>query len=162
MENIKRYSDVVPYEKRRYWYFTLHGLGPGTIPKDLSVLETCEGENDKGTKGLYICLDGVLNTSELSYFDLKELSPPDDLIEKDYVEKYLRSRGWVGKIEDVWIEDNEVHIYIIGGDWKHQHLYCKQLMEELGYEQVDQLDEESDNDSFSAEHIYEKRSKENE
>ena len=35
MDKPKRYSDEVPYEKRRYWYFTLHGLGPGTIPTDL-------------------------------------------------------------------------------------------------------------------------------
>lgn len=35
MDKLKRYSDEVPYEKWRYWYFTLHGLGPGTIPTDL-------------------------------------------------------------------------------------------------------------------------------
>lgn len=72
---IKRYSDVRPYEDRRYWYFTTHGIGPGTIPKDLNVLETREGQNDKGTRGTYICLDGVLNTDELNYYDLRELAP---------------------------------------------------------------------------------------
>ena len=77
MDKPKRYSDEVPYEKRRYWYFTLHGLGPGTIPKDLKVLETREGKNDKGTFGLYICLDGILNTDELYEYDLKELVPED-------------------------------------------------------------------------------------
>ena len=77
MDKPKRYSDEVPYEKRRYWYFTLHGLGPGTIPKDLKVLETREGKNDKGTFGLYICLDGVVNTDELYEYDLKELAPED-------------------------------------------------------------------------------------
>ena len=77
MDKPARYSDEVPYEKRRYWYFTLHGLGPGTIPKDLKVLETREGKNDKGTFGLYICLDGVVNTDELYEYDLKELAPED-------------------------------------------------------------------------------------
>lgn len=77
MDKPARYSDEVPYEKRRYWYFTLHGLGPGTIPKDLKVLETREGKNNKGTFGLYICLDGVLNTDELYEYDLKELVPED-------------------------------------------------------------------------------------
>lgn len=72
---INRYSDVRPYEDRKYWYFTTHGVGPGTIPKDLSILETREGQNEKGTWGTFICLDGVLNTSELEYYDLKELSP---------------------------------------------------------------------------------------
>ena len=76
-EIINRYSDVRPYEDRKYWYFTLHGLGPGTIPSDLNVLDTQEGVNDKGTRGLFICLDGVLNTDELEYYDLKELAPQD-------------------------------------------------------------------------------------
>ena len=40
MDKPIRYSDEVPYEKRRYWYFTLHGIGPGTIPKELKVLHT--------------------------------------------------------------------------------------------------------------------------
>lgn len=76
-ETINRYSDVRPYEDRKYWYFTTHGIGPGTIPNDLNVLETREGQNDKGTWGTYICLDGVLNTDELNYYDLRELAPQD-------------------------------------------------------------------------------------
>jgi hypothetical protein len=78
MEKIIRYSDEIPYEKRRYWYFTLHGLGVGCIPKDLHVLETREGKNQKGTLGLFICLDGILNTDELKEYDLVELAPSDE------------------------------------------------------------------------------------
>ena len=74
---MERYSDVRPYGERRYWYFTTHGTGPGTIPKDLRVLETREGQNEKGTWGLFILLDGVLSTDELYEFDLKELAPRD-------------------------------------------------------------------------------------
>lgn len=74
-EDINRYSDIVPYEDRKYWYFTTHGIGPGTIPKDLHVLEVREGQNDRGTWGNFICLDGVLNTSELQKYDLRELAP---------------------------------------------------------------------------------------
>lgn len=70
-----RYSDEIPYEKRRYWYFTLHGTGPGTIPKDLKVLEVRDGKNNKGSWGTFICLDGILNTEELKEYDLKEMSP---------------------------------------------------------------------------------------
>lgn len=77
MDKIVRYSDEVPYEKRRYWYFTLHGIGPGTIPKDLKVLETRDGQNEKGTWGTFVCLDGVLNTDELYEYDMKELAPKD-------------------------------------------------------------------------------------
>ena len=87
-----RYSDEVPYEKRKYWYFTTHGVGPGAIPKDLKVLEIREGQNDKGTWGEYVCLDGILNTDELSTFNMRELKPPmnDGSMRDDaWVEKYL-------------------------------------------------------------------------
>ena len=50
---MERYSDVRPYGERRYWYFTTHGTGPGTIPKDLHVLETREGQNEKEL-GVYL------------------------------------------------------------------------------------------------------------
>lgn len=70
-----RYSDVVPYENRKYWYFTTHGIGPGTIPKGVHILDVKEGQNKKGTWGDYICLDAILNTSELREFDLIELVP---------------------------------------------------------------------------------------
>ena len=77
-EGITRYSDVVPEEDRKYWYFTTHGVGPGTIPSDLKVLKTQEGKNKKGTEGLFVQLNGVLNTSELKKFDMIELSPEVD------------------------------------------------------------------------------------
>lgn len=73
--NEARYSDVVPYENRKYWYFTTHGIGPGTIPRGVKVLDVKEGQNKKGTWGDFICLDAVLNTSELKEFDLIELAP---------------------------------------------------------------------------------------
>lgn len=75
--NPHRYSDELPYSKRRFWYFTTHGIGPGTIPKDLTLLEVKEGKNKKGTKGDFILLDGVLNTDELKLYDLIEDIPQD-------------------------------------------------------------------------------------
>lgn len=89
-EEIKRYSDVVPYEKRKYWYFTTHGVGPGTIPKDLNVLDIKEGQNKKGTWGDFVCLDGVLNTSELQKYDMKEEAPGDlnESLNESYIEEW--------------------------------------------------------------------------
>lgn len=74
-DTIKRYSDVVPKKDRKYWYFTTHGVGPGSIPKGINVLKVVEGENDKGTLGDYVLLDAVLNTDELKEYDLRELAP---------------------------------------------------------------------------------------
>lgn len=153
MDKPIRYSDEVPYEKRRYWYFTLHGLGPGTIPKDLHVLETREGKNDKGTLGLYICLDGILNTSELSEYDLRELAPSEEKSEEEVVDEYLREKGI--HCEDIWKDNEGIHIYL-SGDWKHEHLRCKWLMTEIGYSQLYQKDEPSDDDYYTSEHVYRK------
>ena len=75
-KEIKRYSDVRPRSERKYWYFTTHGVQPGSIPRDLNVLEVRDGQNDKGTWGTYVMLDGVLNTSELKKYDMRELVPP--------------------------------------------------------------------------------------
>ena len=88
--NYKRYSDPIAPSKRRYWYFTTHGIGPGTIPSDLHVLETKDGQNEKGTWGTFVCLDGILNTSELQEYDLKELSPDNVMANTKTNELYGR------------------------------------------------------------------------
>ena len=75
---IKRYSDVRPRSERKYWYFTKHGVQPGSIPNDLHVLETRDGKNDSGEFGTYVMLDGVLNTSELKKYDMRELAPKEE------------------------------------------------------------------------------------
>lgn len=72
---IGRYSDAVPYEQRRYWYWTKHGLGPGTLPKGVNVLDAKEGQNQKGTWGVFVLLDAVLNSNELREYDIIELAP---------------------------------------------------------------------------------------
>lgn len=76
-EDIKRYSDVADEQtkKRGWWYFTTHGVQPGSIPSDLNVLEVRDGQNEKGTNGTFVRLDGILNTSELKKYDMKEMSP---------------------------------------------------------------------------------------
>jgi hypothetical protein len=70
---INRYSDVVPYEDRKYWYFTTHGVQPGSIPRGVNVLDIVDTLH-----GTYVCLDAILNTSELKYYDMKEKSPSDE------------------------------------------------------------------------------------
>lgn len=79
---IKRYSDVVPKEQRKYWYFTTHGVGPGSIPKGVNVLDMKDGQNDRGTWGTFVCLDAILNTDELKKYDMREMKPTDESIEE--------------------------------------------------------------------------------
>lgn len=103
-EGITRYSDVVPEEDRKYWYFTTHGVGPGSIPSDLKVLKTQEGKNRKGTEGVFVQLNGVLNTSELKKFDMIELSPEN--LDEKLVDPTQEDLEPVEK----FIEDNEFDI----------------------------------------------------
>ena len=90
---IKRYSDVVPKEDRKYWYFTTHGVGPGSIPKGVNVLDTKDGKNDRGTSGTFVCLDAVLNTDELKKYDMREMKPTDESLTEDA--KYNRYKNSV-------------------------------------------------------------------
>jgi len=61
--------------KGPFWYFTTHGVQPGSIPKGVHVLEIRDGRNDKGTMGTFVALDGVLTYDELREYDMKEMSP---------------------------------------------------------------------------------------
>ena len=70
VEKPKRYSDG---KTGKWWYFTTHGVQPGSVPKDLNVLEVKDTPN-----GTYFALDGILNTSELKEYDIKEKTPPVD------------------------------------------------------------------------------------
>jgi hypothetical protein len=63
-----------------YWYFTRHGLGPGTIPKDVTVLDTVEDGYDT-----WVLLDKMLTTAELHEFDLKEQCPPEGSVSNNGV-----------------------------------------------------------------------------
>ena len=54
-----------------YWYFTRHGMGPGTIPIGVTVLDWYE----EGYK-TWVLLDKMLTTAELNEYELKEQTPP--------------------------------------------------------------------------------------
>lgn len=91
---VKRYSDVRPRSERKYWYFTTHGVQPGSIPKDLHVLEVRDGENERGTQGTFVMLDGVLNTSELKYYDMRELAPKEETARRRIRPQGERITAW--------------------------------------------------------------------
>ena len=53
-----------------YWYFTRHGVQPGSIPKGANVLTIQDVEN-----GTYVKLDRVLTTKELNDYEIIEKRP---------------------------------------------------------------------------------------
>ena len=119
-ESINRYSDVVPKEDRKYWYFTTHGVGPGSIPKDLNVLDVKEGQNDKGTNGTYVCLDGVLNTDELRKYDMIEKAPMNESLQYRIAKEQI-ARFTEGKMPKNWSVDNYLTKLM-----EHKHITSKE------------------------------------
>lgn len=83
-----RYSDIYDDSRKKqgWWYFTTHGVQPGSIPKDLNVIEIKDGKNSKGTQGTFVKLDGILNTSELKKFDMKEEVPIEESLNEKLIE----------------------------------------------------------------------------
>lgn len=117
-----RYSDG---KTGKWWYFTTHGVQPGSIPKDLNVLDIIDTDN-----GTYVALDGILNTSELKQYGMKE-KWPEGLEEslKYQVAKEQLARFNEGKMPQ---------------DWKPEH-YIKKLVEKkhLSKEEGERLLSES-------------------
>lgn len=54
----------------RWWYFTTHGIQPGSVPRGIEILDVIDTPN-----GSFFCSDRVLNTSELRHYDIKERAP---------------------------------------------------------------------------------------
>ncbi len=56
------------------------------------------------------------------------------------------------------VSSNVVSIYIDCGDWKHDHIFLKNLMTDNGFQflgEVTDDEEENGDDSYSATHTYE-------
>lgn len=75
-----------------------------------------------------------------------------DLDEERKIQKYMDDNDLWG---DVAVDNGKVYIEFHWGDWKHEHLRCKLLMNELGYEQVaEDVTEDDGSDTYSAIHTY--------
>ena len=55
-----------------YWYFTTHGVQPGSVPKGLNIIEVKDTPN-----GTYFKTDRVITTKALKHYDIKEKVPED-------------------------------------------------------------------------------------
>lgn len=85
-----------------YWYLFRHGSGPGTIPKDVTLLDTCDHPTNKWK--FYGKLDRFLTTKELQEYDLKEEMPPVEC--RSSVIKAETDNRWAPKKPNADDEDN--------------------------------------------------------
>lgn len=76
-----------------FWYFTHHGVQPGSIPRRAGVLDMIDTPS-----GTYVKLDCVLNTKELNEYDMREQAPPSDIMSSEGQEE--ASLFWLAKYAD--------------------------------------------------------------
>lgn len=68
------YSSTTP--SRRYWYFTRHGVQPGSVPKYVNILDIVDTP-----EGSYFLADGVILTNDLREYEIKERKPESGVVE---------------------------------------------------------------------------------
>lgn len=155
--------DKPPHE---FWYYTKHGLGPGTIPKDVNILDVKEDDN----WGTYIKLDKVLTTDELNKYEIKEKIPPNELTEEVDEESFNKLKEIAYELDDyiedkVWVRDfwydgqfDNTITFSISGDWKHDHArfdyYASEWLDNKGldYKISQHITDDDGSDSYEADH----------
>ena len=60
----------------RYWYFTRHGVQPGSVPKYVNILDIVDTP-----EGSYFLTDGVILTDDLRNYEIKERKPKNEVVE---------------------------------------------------------------------------------
>ena len=63
------YSDTEE-DGEGYWFFTTHGVQPGSVPRDVDILDIIDTPN-----GSFVKFDRFLSTEELNKYDMKERAP---------------------------------------------------------------------------------------
>lgn len=76
-EKIQSSSSV----SNRYWYFTRHGVQPGSVPKYVNILDIVDKP-----EGSYFLADGVILTKDLRDYDIKERKPEDSVTSSTRIE----------------------------------------------------------------------------
>ena len=101
-----------------YWYFTTHGVQPGSVPKGLNIIKIVDAP-----EGSYFLTDKVITTKALHEYDIKERAPKN--VEASSVPG---GRYWEPGWEDANDEDAH-YIYITADSWDE---FIQEIEEETG------------------------------
>ena len=101
-----------------YWYFTTHGVQPGSVPKGLNIIKIVDKP-----EGSYFLTDRVITTKALKEYDIKERAPKD--IEASSIPG---GRYWEPGWEDANAEDAP-YIHITADSWDE---FIQEIEEETG------------------------------
>lgn len=78
-----------------YWFFTTHGVQPGSVPKDADILDIIDTPN-----GSFVKFDRFLSTEELNEYDMKERAPKS-VMSSESGERRAEDNPWVQEID--WV-----------------------------------------------------------
>nr|CAI9751301.1 hypothetical protein DGKKSRWO_DGKKSRWO_CDS_0028 [uncultured phage]CAI9752154.1 hypothetical protein CVNMHQAP_CVNMHQAP_CDS_0028 [uncultured phage] len=70
VEEVEVVDEAFEKDGGPFWYFTTHGVMPGSVPKDIDILDVVDTPN-----GSYFLTDKVLTTKELQDYEIKEKKP---------------------------------------------------------------------------------------
>lgn len=145
--------------------------GENVIGKKVNLLETFGYCTRKMTEEVYEVVSVVPWSKELNDWcqhyivrgadgtekEIREadcvFSPENDRPEEIRISNFLDNNGVYA---EVWKENGiAIAVSISWGDWKHQHLWARDLMSYLGYVEIgSRVTEEDGSDCYSAEHYF--------
>lgn len=75
--DVDDYDEIYSAESsRKFWYFTRHGVQPGSVPKYVNILDIVDTP-----EGSYFLADGVISTDDLRNYEIKERKPKSAVVE---------------------------------------------------------------------------------
>lgn len=81
--------------------------------------------------------------------------PREDMDEENKAQKFLEDNGVYAEVYRKFPNIPTIVVSILWGDWKHEHLWARDLMSYLGYKEIgDRVTQEDGSDCYSAEHYF--------
>lgn len=80
-----------------YWYFTRHGVQPGSIPKGTPIDDVIDKDG-----GSYFLTDRLLTTKELEEYEIKERRPFDKIMNCEITASTANDEDPEYVIDDIW------------------------------------------------------------
>lgn len=94
-----------------YWFFTTHGVQPGSVPRDVDILDIIDTPN-----GSFVKFNRFLSTKELNEYDMVEKSPKS-VMSAEADELRSEDDHWVQEIE--WAMSDLPSWFKVKGDNLH-------------------------------------------
>ena len=86
------------YLYKPYWYFTTHGVMPGSVPKYVQILGVVDADN-----GSYFATDRIIHTKDLREYEIIEKAPELDIVPEKV---RINIQNWIeNPIEESLMQD---------------------------------------------------------